>query len=420
MKTAIMLSAVCAAALVFAESVPAPALPEAPVPADAPAHPHKKGGPRMARPGMKRPDRPHRGFFGAKPFGKLADGREAKIWRLTNANGMVIDFTDYGARVVSIYAPDKFGNLVDVTPGFTCAGDYEKYGFSMDCTIGRFGNRIAKGKFTLDGVAYTLPLNNENDGVLCCLHGGPKGWDTQIWKVKPAMRPDCKGLTFTYVSEDGEMGFPGTVVVKVTHWLSADNVWAVDYEATTDKKTVINLTNHIYFNLAGYASGVPTTEQEIEICADKYLAVGMDLIPKDIRDVKGTPFDFTSMRKIGDALGQAGTDEQLKCGSGWYDHNFVLRGQDGKLAKAAKMRDPKSGRTVEIWTTEPGMQMYGGQGHSDKLPTKTPGIKGYKYMGLALETQHYPDSPNRPDFPSTVLEPGQTYRSRTEYRFGAE
>ena len=350
-------------------------------------------------------------------FGKLADGREAKIYRLRGQGGLILDISDYGGRLVRCYAPDRHGNLADVTLGWNTAAEYEKFGFSAGTLIGRYGNRIADGKFTLDGKEYQLPVNESKAARHCNLHGGPEGWDKKIWSVKPLYRGPVQGLELTYVSEDGEMGFPGTVTCKVTYKVMPDNVWTVEYEATTDKPTVINLTHHSYWNLAGESSG-NVLGQELKIFADRYTQTTAGLIPTKDAPVAGTGFDFTELRAIGAKADLMKADPALAPMDNWYDHNFVLRGENGNLKQAAFMRDPVSGRTLEIWTTEPCMQMYGAQNMDGTLPAKAAGRNLCQFAGVALETQHYPDSPNRPDFPSTVLRPGETFRSRTEYRFG--
>ena len=352
-------------------------------------------------------------------FGKLADGRETKVYRLRGLGGLILDISDYGGRLVRCYAPDKYGNLADVTLGWNSAAEYEKYGFSAGTLIGRYGNRIAHGKFTLDGKEYQLPINENKAKRHCNLHGGPQGWDKQIWDVKPLRLGPVQGLELTYVSKDGEMGFPGTVTCKVTYKVMPNNVWTVEYEATTDKPTVLNLTHHSYWNLAGESSG-NVLNQELKIFADKYTQTDEGLIPTKDAPVAGTGFDFTELRAIGAKADLMKADAALAPMDNWYDHNFVLRGENGKLKDAAFMRDPVSGRTLLIKTTEPCMQMYGAQNMNGDLPAKTPGKKLCQYAGVALETQHYPDSPNHPEFPSTVLRPGETFRSRTEYHFGVE
>ncbi len=321
------------------------------------------------------------------------------------------------------YAPDRYGNLADVTLGWNTPGEYEKLGFSMGTIIGRYGNRIADGKFTLDGKEYQLPINEDKKTEVtqrhCNLHGGPEGWDKKVWDARPLRMGPIQGLELTYVSKDGEMGFPGTVTCKVTYKVRPDNVWTIDYEATTDKTTVINPTHHSYWNLAGESSG-NVLKQELQIFADEYTQTTPGLIPTKNAPVKGTGFDFTELRPIGAKADLMKADKSLAAMDNWYDHNFVLRGEAGKLKQAVKMRDPASGRTMEIWTTEPCMQMYGAQNMTDEIPAKAAGKHLCQFAGVALETQHAPDSPNRPDFPSTVLKPGDTFKSHTEYRFGVE
>ena len=355
----------------------------------------------------------------AADFGRLADGRITRIFRLEGAGGLIVDVSDYGGRVVRVYAPDRYGNLADVMLGWNTPAEYEKYGFSMGTLIGRFGNRIAHGRFTLDGRVVRLPLNEVTATRHCTIHGGPQGWDTKVWKARLFREGVVPGIELSYTSADGEMGFPGKVVCKVTYRVLPSNTWTVDYEATTDKPTVVNLTHHSYWNLAGEASG-NVLAQELQVFADEYTRTDAGLIPTTNAPVKGTGFDFTALRPIGACAAWMAAQPELAAMDNWYDHNFVLRGKMGELHPAATMRDPASGRKLEIWTTEPCMQMYGAQGMDGTLPAKTAGCKYPKYAGVALETQHYPDSPNRPDFPSTVLRPGEKFTSRTEYRFSAE
>ena len=390
----------------------------APSPAARPVVPRRPGAPmQRARSGFV----PRNGFV--RSFGKLADGTEVKIYRLRGMGGLILDVSDYGGRVVRCYAPDKFGNLADVTLGWNTPGEYEKLGFSMGTLIGRYGNRIADGKFTLDGKVCQLPINEDKKTAAtqrhCNLHSGPEGWDKKVWKARPIRQGFVQGLELTYVSKDGEMGFPGTVTCKVRYRVLPNNVWSVEYEATTDKPTILNLTHHSYWNLAGEASG-SVLGQELQIFADRYTDVDDGLIPVKDLDVKGTGFDFTTSRAIGAMADWMAKNEHLKPMDNWYDHNFVLRGEMGVLHPAATMKDPVSGRRLEIWTTEPCMQMYGAQNMDGTMDAKKAGAKLVQFAGVALETQHYPDSPNHPEFPTTVLKPGETLRSRTEYRFFAD
>ena len=406
------MAAACAVAVFAQEPAPAPG----------------RQGPRPRR--TQRPNgaealRPRSGLMGrnfeVKPFGKLSDGRETKIWRLRGMGGLTLDVTDYGGRVVRVYAPDKYGNLADLTLGFNCAADYEKYGFSMGTIIGRYGNRIKDGKFSIDGTEYQLPINETKPAPRHCnLHGGPKGWDSKIWNVLPFRRGPMVGAELTCESEDGDMGFPGKVTCKVTYTITPDNKWRIDYEATTDKPTVINLTHHTYWNLAGEASG-NVLGQELQIFADRYTKTDDGLIPTSHEPVKDTGFDFTELRRVDAKADWMKAQDWLKCTDNWYDHNYVLRGKTGQMKQAVLMKDPVSGRTMEIWTTEPCMQIYGAQNVTAEIPAKTPGRSLCPFSGLALETQHAPDSPNHEasdDWPTTVLRPGETYRTTTEYRFG--
>jgi len=357
--------------------------------------------------------------FAGRDFGTLSDGRRTKLYTLQGEGGLRLDVTDYGGRVVRVYAPDRYGNLADVTLGWNTAAEYEKNGFSMGTLIGRFGNRIKDGKFKLNGTEYTLPVNEDKPPRHNHIHGGPKGWDAQIWEVRPVRRGLARALELTYVSADGEMGYPGKVTCKVVYAVHPNNVWTIEYEATTDKPTVLNLTHHSYWNLAGEASG-NVLKQQLQVFADEYTETDAGLIPTKNVPVKGTGFDFTQLRTI-DAMAEwMAKTEHLKAMDNWYDHNFVLRGKAGELKQAATMKDPVSGRKLEIWTTEPCMQMYGAQNMDGTMAAKEAGKKLVQFAGVALETQHCPDSPNHPEFPTTVLNPGETFRSRTEYRFSAE
>ncbi|MBR4894744.1 MAG: galactose mutarotase [Kiritimatiellae bacterium] len=352
-----------------------------------------------------------------EPWGATKFGETASLYTIEGKDGLKLVVSDFGGRLVKCFAPDRAGKFEDVTLGWNTIAEYEKLGFSMSTLIGRYGNRIANGKFTLDGVEYQLPLNEVKPAPRNCnLHGGPDGWDSKVWKAKPFSKGDIKGLELVYVSKDGEMGFPGTVIVKVTYSVLPGNVWRVDYEAVTDKPTVINPTHHSYWNLAGEASG-NVLKQNLMIAADEYTMTDAGLIPTKNAPVKGTGFDFTVSRPIGAASEWMAQQASLKPMDNWYDHNFVIRGKAGELRIAAEMSDPLSGRVLEVWTTEPCMQMYGAQNMTTELPAKAAGKNLCQFAGVALETQHYPDSPNHPEFPSTVLRPGETFRSVTEYRF---
>ena len=354
-----------------------------------------------------------------RPFGRLSDGTETTLYMLRGAGGLTLDVADYGGRLVRCYAPDRFGNLADVTLGWNTAAEYEKNGFSMGTLIGRYGNRIRDGRFTLDGKTYQLPVNEDKPPRHNNIHGGPDGWDAKVWQARPFVEGDVVGLVLSLVSPDGDMGFPGTVNCKVTYRVLPTNVWTVDYEATTDRPTVLNLTHHSYWNLAGEASG-DVLKQELQVFADNYTQTDAGLIPTQVAPVKGTGFDFTALRPIGSRAAWMAAHPANWPMDGWYDHNFVLRGKPGELRPAATLRDPASGRRLEVWTTEPCLQVYGAQNLDGTLAAKTAGRTLPQFAGVALETQHYPDSPNRPDFPTTVLRPGETFKSHTEYRFFAE
>jgi len=331
---------------------------------------------------------------------------DLKSYELTNANGMKVVVTNFGGRVVSLFAPDKNGKLDDVVLGYDSLEEYLKENPYFGAMIGRYGNRIAKGKFSLNGKEYHLPVNNGENS----LHGGPMGFHNVYWEVTPG---NHNFLTMTYHSKDGEAGYPGNLDVTVIYTLTETNEFSIDYEAKTDKETVVNLTHHSYFNLAGAGNG-DILSHELTIYADYFNAVDSGLIPMgEPRSVAGTPFDFTTPHKIGERINQ--NDEQLKFGKG-YDHNWVLRKARAVMWQAARVVEPASGRIMDVWTTEPGMQFYSGNFLTDKEIGK--GGKPYPFRsGFCLETQHFPDSPNRPDFPSTVLKPGEKYFQKTLYKF---
>ena len=359
---------------------------------------------------------------------KFQGNETAVLYTIRGAGGLTLEVSNYGGRLVRCLAPDRNGKMADVTLGWNTVEEYDKNGFSMGTLIGRFGNRIANGEFTLDGKTYQLPINETHPAPRHCnLHGGPDGWDTKIWKTERVFSDKgdtanyTAGVVFSLVSPDGDMGFPGTVTCKVTYKVLPNNTWTIDYEATTDKPTVVNLTHHTYWNMAGEESG-NVLDQELQIFADKWTKTDDGLIPVKDEPVAGTGFDFTAMRRIDAKADWMAAQAGLKCTDNWYDHNFVLRGKIGELKPAATMRDPKSGRKLEIWTTEPCMQMYGAQNMTPEkgLKAKAEGKTYGQFQGVALETQHYPDSPNHPEFPTTVLRPGETFKSHTEYRFTAE
>jgi aldose 1-epimerase len=344
-----------------------------------------------------------------QPFGKTNDGQEVKVHTLTNTKGMQVRLIDYGATLISVETPDKDGKSANLTLGFPTLEGYLQRHPYFGSTVGRYGNRIAGGKFTLDGKAYTLATNNGPNH----LHGGRKGFDAVMWKSEPVTTPDTIGVKFSYTSPDGEEGYPGKLDVTVTYSISEDNALRMDYSAVTDKPTVLTLTNHTYWNLAGAGNG-DILKHELTLMADKYLPIDDISIPTGVlADVKGTPFDFTSPHAIGERIGELKKEPHKTKG---YDHCYVLRGQQRKLELAARVKEPTSGRNMEVYTTEPGVQLY-----CANFLDGGPGAGGFKqHDAFCLETQHFPDSPNKPEFPSAVLRPGETYRSTTEHRFSVE
>ena len=348
-------------------------------------------------------------------FGKLPDGREARLYTLRHASGFQADIADFAGAVVRLLVPDRAGRLADVALGFDTVAPYVNESPFFGALIGRVGNRIAGGRFTLDGQTHTLATNNSPGGIPCHLHGGKVGFDKVLWAAEPATRDGQPALRLRYTSPDGEEGYPGTLAVEVTYSLTADPGLRLDYVASTDRATPVNLTNHCYFNLAGAGHGT-ILGHELTLHAGRYTPVNPGLIPTgELAPVAGTPFDFTTPHVIGARI--AADHAQLRLGNG-YDHNWVLDSADGTLALAATLREPASGRVLEVLTTEPGVQFYTGNFLSDNLVGKsaTPyACRG----GLCLETQHFPDSVNQPSFPSTILRPGQIYRSTTVYRFSA-
>ena len=344
----------------------------------------------------------------------MVDGQEAKLFTLKNANGVEAIISNYGGIIVSLKGPDKDGKMGDVCLGFDTVDRYMADSPYFCCITGRYANRIAKGKFTLDGQEYTLATNNEPNH----LHGGVKGFDKKIWKVEEATDSVLK---LSYTSPDGEEGYPGALACVVTYSLNDDNGLQIDYEATTDKPTVLNLTNHAYFNLAGHGEGT-ILEHELMIAADRYTPIDETSIPLgDLPPVEGTPFDFRKATAIGARIDA--DDQQLKNGQG-YDHNFVIKDKrDGKLQKVAEVYDPKSGRVLEVHSTEPGLQLYTGNFLPKKADGGLAGKEGktYFYRGaFCLEAQTFPDSPNQTQFPSPVLRPGETYQQTTIYQLGVK
>lgn len=341
-------------------------------------------------------------------FGKTPDGAEVRLFTLSNGRGMTAKVTEYGAILTELWVPDAKGNITNVVLGFDNLEQYLAGHPFFGATTGRFANRIAKGRFTLDGKEYSLATNNAPNH----LHGGLKGFDKRLWKARPLRHTGSSvAVEFAYISPDGEEGYPGTLTTKVTYTLSANNELRIDYEATTDKATVVNLTNHSYFNLGG---GGSILDHLLMINADRYTVPDATLIPTgEIAPVQNTALDFRQARPIGRDIAA------VMAGTKGYDHNFVLNNGGGKLAFCARATDPKSGRVLEVWTTEPGVQLYTGNNLDGKL--KGPGGVSYaRHSGFCLETQHFPDSPNKPTFPSCILRPGETLKSTTGLRFAAK
>ena len=327
-------------------------------------------------------------------FGKMPDGTPVKLFTLRNAKGMTAKAISYGAIVTELHTPDRTGALASVVLGASSLEQYLR-GANAAAVIGRVANRIAKARFTLVGKEYTVAANSGPNHI----HGGRKGFAQQVWQAKalPAGSREA-AVQFTYLSKDGEEGYPGNLTVKVTYTLTDENALRIDYEAVTDKATPVNLTNHAYFNLAGQGDAL---DHELWLSADRYTLADDQLIPTgEIASVKGTPLDFTTSTRIGARI------EQLKPRPNGYDHNYVIPGGGKSLVLAARVTEPKSGRVMEVRTTEPGVQLYTGN--------------HLKHGALCLETQHYPDSVNKPNFPSTILRPGETFKSTTEFAFSAK
>lgn len=346
-----------------------------------------------------------------QPFGQTPEGQQVNVYTLTNANGMEVRAINYGGIILSLRVPDAEGNLEDIVLGYDTLDDYIKENPYFGAIIGRYGNRIAGGRFSIGDTTYQLATNDGSNH----LHGGVRGFDKVVWNAEPFENAEGTGIIFTYTSPDGEEGYPGTLQARVTYTLTNENELIFDYEATTDKATPVNLTQHTYFNLAGAGAG-DILSHELMLNADAFTPVNNTLIPTgEIRPVEGTPFDFRNATPIGARIGAS--DEQLRFGLG-YDHNFVIRRDagDDSLVLAARVTEPTSGRVMEVYTTEPGIQFYSGNFLNGSLTGKG-GVAYQRRTGFCLETQHFPDSPNKPDFPSTILHPGERYQSRTVYKF---
>jgi aldose 1-epimerase len=344
-----------------------------------------------------------------EPFGVTKDGKSAELFTLRNKNGMVAKITNYGGIVVSLTAPDRNGKMADVVLGYDSLSQYIADNPYFGALIGRYGNRIGNARFTLNGVEYKLPVNDGKN----CLHGGVKGFDKVVWKAEELPSKEGTALHLNYASADGEEGFPGALMVDVIYTLTDANELKIDYSAVSDKPTVVNLTHHSYFNLAGEGNGT-ILDHVLRIDADQITAVDSTLIPTgELRPVEGTPMDFRKSTRIGERIDA--DYEQLKKGRG-YDHNWVLNKTTNALTVVASVEEPSTGRVMDVLTTEPGLQFYSG----NFLTGKNIGKHNHPYIyrsGFCLESQHYPDSPNKPEFPSTILEAGKKYTTTTVYKF---
>ncbi len=336
-------------------------------------------------------------------FGRLPDGTVIDLYTLNNSHGLRARIMTYGAIVVSLEVPDREGKVADITLGYDSLDGYLETTPYFGAVVGRYGNRIAKGRFTLDGMEYTLATNNSENH----LHGGIKGFDKVVWTAEPVREDDAVGVKLSYLSPDGEEGYPGNLQSVVTYWITEANEFKVTYLAETDRATPVNLTHHSYFNLAGQGTG-DILGHELMLSADRYTPVDEGLIPTgELRAVASTPFDFTTPHTVGERIAQV---------EGGYDHNFVLNKDGDELILAARVAEPSSGRVMEIFTTEPGIQFYAGNFLDGSITGKV-GKVYHKHYGFCLETQHFPDSPNHAHFPSTILRPGEQYQSLTIHRF---
>ena len=350
-----------------------------------------------------------------EPFGEV-NGKEVTLYTLTNANGVEAKIMDYGGVIQSLSVPDNDGNMEDIVLGFDSLDKYVEKSPYFGAIVGRYANRIANGEFTLDGTTYELPINNEPGGMPCSLHGGKKGFDSVVWDSEPVEAADAVGVKLNYLSEDGEQGYPGNLDTTVTYWLTNDNELRVVYEATTDKATPVNLSQHSYFNLDGEGNG-KILDHALTLNASHYTPVNKGLIPTgEIAPVEGTPFDFTEPHKIGARIDA--DHKQIELGGG-YDHNFVLDHQKGEMELAAEVVEPDTGRIMKVYTDQPGVQFYSGNFLNGSLVGKS-GKKYVKRGAFCLETQHYPDSPNQPKFPSTILRPDEKFKSATVFKFSTK
>lgn len=340
-----------------------------------------------------------------KHFGSTADGQSVDLYTLVNKNGLQAKIINYGGILTELRVPDRKGDPADIVLGYDRLGDYENDPCYFGATVGRYGNRIAEGKFSLGGITYTLATNDGENH----LHGGVRGFNKVLWGAEQLQDEDGVSVKLTYLSKDGEEGYPGNLDCTVIYTLTNDDELRISYEAKTDKPTIVNLTHHSYFNLAGCGSG-DILGHQLMLKAECFTPVDETIVPTgEIKSVKNTPLDFVSPKLMG---------EQIANVAGGYDHNFVLNNSDGSLALAARVYEPGSGRVMEILTTEPGIQFYSGNFLDGS--NKGKGATYCKHSGFCLETQHFPDSPNQPKFPSTVLNPGKKYTQLTVHRFSVE
>lgn len=367
---------------------------------------------------MKKPS------YSVSSFGVTKYGEKAQKFTLFGAGGVVMEVSDYGGKIVKLFTPDRKGKMQDVVVGFDSPAGWDNGDPYWGCIIGRYGNRIADGIFKMAGRTYKLPaLNNAPNDIGCNLHGGARGWNAYVWAAEPFVRGTDVGIVFTHVSPDGDEGFPGKVEAKVTYALTAKNVWRVDYEAVTDQLTPINMTQHVYFNFKGEAGG-SIEDHILKIPAKSFLPTDAGQIPTGrIKPVAGTPFDFTKGMRIGEKINAANRD--LEIGKG-YDHSWVLdkgemvtKKKSRRLNLAATLSCPLNGRQVAVWTTEPCIQVYTANWASYDQTAKGGEHLSFR-CGCALETQHAPDSPNQPRWPSVFVKPGEVYSSTTEFRFSAK
>lgn len=350
-------------------------------------------------------------------YGKMPDGREVKIYTLTNSSGMEAKVTEYGAILVSLKVPDKDGKSADVTHGYDTLEGWLGNSSYFGASVGRFGNRIANGKFTLDGKEYSLLTNNDPGGIPCALHGGKEGFCKKLWKGEAVSADAASGVKLSYVSADGEEGYPGELSVEVTYTLTDKNELVWEAKATTKAPTVLNIVHHTYWNLSGDPNQ-SINDHELTLYASHYLPTNAGMIPTgDKAPVAGTPLDFTKAHVIGERIDA--DFEALKFGGG-YDHAWILDGtRDGDLVKAARLRDPKSGRVMTLATNQPAVQFYGGN-FLDGTTTGKDGVKYQHRTALCLETENWPDAPNNPNAPTAILRPGETYHHRMVHAFSAE